>query len=106
MTCPTILIQTRLHFGLILAKVSALVYGPRSQVPKTPMLSGRDTPLLFEKHEIPLLSWIGVSHGDRSTMIYSQQFNLTFYIPIPKFALSSVHFKVTTNKIIEDIEIR
>ena len=42
--------KTRLHFGSILAKVSALVYGPRSQVPKTPMLSGRGTPPPFSKN--------------------------------------------------------
>ena len=59
--------KTRLHFGSILAKISALVYGPRSQASKTPLLGGRGTPPLFKKYEIPLLSRIRISHGDRST---------------------------------------
>ena len=64
--CHTILIQTRLHFGSFLAKVSRVVSTSKSDVSKIPLLTDRGYPPLLKNHEIPLLSRIVVSHGDRS----------------------------------------
>ena len=45
--------KTRLHFGSILATISALVCGPRSHASKTPLLSGRGDPPSFSKTRNP-----------------------------------------------------
>ena len=58
--------KTRLHFRSFLAKVSRAVSTSKLYVPKTSLLTGMGTPPLFKKYEIPLLSRIGISHGDRS----------------------------------------
>ena len=52
-SCPTILKQTRLHFGSFLAKVSRVVSASKSDVSKTSLLTGRGYPPSFQKTRNP-----------------------------------------------------
>ena len=66
--------KTRLQKWSFGVKVSRVASASKSNVSKTSLLTDRGYPPLFQKHEIPLLSRIGISHGDRSMIQQAETF--------------------------------